>query len=52
MDLLESLVEEAKKASDVKETPFRLPTKRGKFLPSHGTGKAKKQYEGMITEDD
>lgn len=52
MDLLESLVEEAKKASDVKETPFRLPTMRGKFLPSHGTGKAKKQYEGMITEDD
>lgn len=56
MDLLENLVEEAKKPTEVKELPRRLPVKRGKFLPFNkdmlGTGMVKKQYEGMITEDE
>ena len=56
MDLLESLIQEAKKETVIKETPRRLPKKRGTYLPFNkdmlGTTTAKKQYEGMITEDE
>lgn len=57
MDLLESLVEEAKKETKVAATvPRRLPVKRGRYLPFNkdmlGSSMVKKQYEGMITEDE
>lgn len=56
MDLLESLVEEAKKETTISTVPRRLPVKRGKYLPFTkdmlSSSTVKKQYEGMITEDE
>lgn len=56
MDLLETLVEEAKKETEVTTVPRRLPVKRGKYLPFNkdmlGSTVVKKQYEGMIVEDE
>ena len=56
MDLLESLVEEAKKETNISTVPRRLPVKRGKYLPFTkdmlSSSTVKKQYEGMITEDE
>ena len=56
MDLLEKLIEEAKKETVINEMPKRLPKKRGKYIPFNkdmlGSGTVKKQYEGMITEDE
>lgn len=56
MDLLENLINEAKKETVINESPKRLPSKRGRFLPFNkdmlGSGAVKKQYEGMITEDE
>ena len=56
MDLLESLVEEAKKETKITTVPRRLPVKRGTYLPFSkdmlGSTTVKKQYEGMITEDE
>ena len=56
LDLLESLMEEAQKETEITQKPRRLQKKRGKFIPSNkallGSGMVKKQYEGMITEDE
>lgn len=56
MDLLETLVEEAKKEEVITTSPRRLPIKRGKYLPFNkdmlGSTVVKKQYEGMIVEDE
>lgn len=56
LDLLESLIKEAKTETTINEMPKRLPKKRGTYLPFNkdmlGTGTVKKQYEGMITEDE
>ena len=56
MDLLEKLVEEAKKETEIQQKPRRLAKKRGRYIPFNknmlGSGMVKKQYEGMIVEDE
>ena len=56
MDLLEKLVEEAKKETEIQQKPRRLAKKRGRYIPFNknmlGSGMVKKQYEGMIIEDE